>query len=67
MEDRSNILLENPAFNAKCLKVFSILKFESTQINLSFTGTAPLRGGGGGGGRGLKASYHFCYYFFNSV
>ena len=44
MEDRSNILLENPAFNAKCLNLSRIKKFESTQINLSLTGTAPLGG-----------------------
>ena len=47
MEARSNILLENPAFNAKCLNLSSIYKFESTQINLSLTGTAPLGGIGG--------------------
>ena len=34
-------------------------KFESTQINLSLTGTAPL-----GGDRGLKASYHFFLLIF---
>ena len=33
-------------------------KFESTQINLSLTGTASL-----GGDRELKASYHSFYYF----
>ena len=33
-------------------------KFDSTQINLSLTGTAPL-----GGDRELKASYHFFYHF----
>ena len=38
-------------------------KFESTQINLRLTGTAPL----GGGVRKLKASFHFFYKFFNSV
>ena len=58
-EDMSNILLEKPAFDAKCLNLSSILKFESTQINLSLTGMAPL----GGGDRGLKASFFFLLLF----